>query len=78
MKSVWRKLGGYLRAVAPRVGAWIEILMPVILYTPSATVAPRVGAWIEILADLLNASVSFVAPRVGAWIEIYGDYLSGQ
>ena len=38
---------GMTKSVAPRVGAWIEMLgsMEIRLETP---VAPRVGAWIEI------------------------------
>ena len=35
-------------AVAPLVGAWIEILS-VMATPPTAPVAPLVGAWIEIL-----------------------------
>ncbi len=34
-------------AVAPLVGAWIEILQTLI-YSLKASVAPLVGAWIEI------------------------------
>ena len=36
-----------LSLVAPRVGAWIEILLTVDEYR-EYRVAPRVGAWIEI------------------------------
>ena len=32
--------------VAPRVGAWIETLTPLVVCAPGP-VAPRVGAWIE-------------------------------
>ena len=51
----------FLYSVAPRTGAWIEILI-----VPKAgiifLVAPRTGAWIEIIedykADMTNASRS--------------------
>ena len=56
--------------VAPRVGAWIEILLTVDEYR-EYRVAPRVGAWIEILSSCNVLSCIFVAPRVGAWIEIW-------
>ena len=36
------------RAVAPRVGAWIEIDARRWFYVLPMRVAPRVGAWIEI------------------------------
>ena len=56
-------------AVAPLVGAWIEIFAP---FTPvtGVPVAPLVGAWIEIFYDVDQADVAKVAPLVGAWIEI--------
>lgn len=57
-------------AVAPLVGAWIEIVFYGIgLYRRS--VAPLMGAWIEI--DLIFALyiVFPVAPFVRAWIEIF-------
>ena len=58
------------QSVAPRAGAWIEILTG---GGGAATqiVAPRAGAWIEILLYLFNALRMDVAPRAGAWIEIY-------
>ena len=34
--------------VAPLAGAWIEIFILAIHYTPLAEVAPLAGAWIEI------------------------------
>ena len=34
--------------VAPRRGAWIEIIAPVIVPPARGKVAPRRGAWIEI------------------------------
>ena len=56
-------------AVAPLVGAWIEIVYSVNgdLYKQ---VAPLVGAWIEILRISFSSSILSVAPLVGAWIEI--------
>ncbi len=39
--------GKYLNCVAPRVGAWIEIVMATSILGFDG-VAPRVGAWIEI------------------------------
>ncbi len=55
--------------VAPRAGAWIEIISDSVK-AYRYCVAPRAGAWIEILANNLAALVSSVAPRAGAWIEI--------
>ena len=57
-------------AVAPLVGAWIEILILSPAYS-YLVVAPLVGAWIEIIAGISSgASSRSVAPLVGAWIEI--------
>ena len=58
-------------AVAPLVGAWIEIL---IIYTQKVpkSVAPLVGAWIEIGLASTGVNQIYVAPLVGAWIEIVG------
>lgn len=42
-------------AVAPYVGAWIEILL-VITCANAATVAPFVGAWIEICMGVIPGS----------------------
>ena len=56
-------------AVAPLVGAWIEIYyFSCFIYLEA--VAPLVGAWIEI--DVLEQIVKpiEVAPLVGAWIEM--------
>ena len=56
-------------AVAPLVGAWIEICVS----RPAVTivrVAPLVGAWIEIILIVMFGYLVFVAPLVGAWIEI--------
>ena len=56
-------------AVAPLVGAWIEIdryRLPDWL----DCVAPLVGAWIEIVVEGSVTRAIRVAPLVGAWIEI--------
>ena len=56
-------------AVAPLVGAWIEI--PQQVYLEHLTcVAPLVGAWIEICYWISLIHRAIVAPLVGAWIEI--------
>ena len=55
--------------VAPRAGAWIEILVAYPI--PCAIcVAPRAGAWIEIGEHDILKRQRTVAPRAGAWIEI--------
>ena len=41
-----------LPCVAPRVGAWIEILKLILCVIAVSLVAPRVGAWIEIANTL--------------------------
>ena len=57
-------------AVAPLVGAWIEISDLFGLFSPPQ-VAPLVGAWIEIRkSDIFLPMSEHVAPLVGAWIEI--------
>ena len=57
-------------AVAPLVGAWIEI-RPCGSDNAPRNVAPLVGAWIEIESYLPAYSPpGQVAPLVGAWIEI--------
>ena len=56
-------------AVAPLVGAWIEMFAALVV-SIIAIVAPLVGAWIEILAYGATSSYTIVAPLVGAWIEI--------
>ena len=56
-------------AVAPLVGAWIEIFN----HHPKKEykkVAPLVGAWIEIKKSSSVSTNISVAPLVGAWIEI--------
>ena len=57
------------RAVAPLVGAWIEMIVTP-LSAPLAFVAPLVGAWIEIQEIKELGKELRVAPLVGAWIEI--------
>ena len=69
LKSLLRYLLRCWSSVAPRVGAWIEIMRPSIRSALSA-VAPRVGAWIEIITIVISFPRMPVAPRVGAWIEI--------
>ena len=56
-------------AVAPLVGAWIEIIDVDWLQT-FLFVAPLVGAWIEISECPYFLKKCLVAPLVGAWIEI--------
>ena len=56
-------------AVAPLVGAWIEIKSST-RPQRSHFVAPLVGAWIEIGMSVRMHDVTPVAPLVGAWIEI--------
>ena len=54
-------------AVAPLVGAWIEISLPNPVFLTYA-VAPLVGAWIEIMCNFHFQATAEVAPLVGAWI----------
>ena len=56
-------------AVAPPVGAWIEINASKTGYVLE-NVAPPVGAWIEIRIIHHGLLYYMVAPPVGAWIEI--------
>ena len=56
-------------AVAPLVGAWIEIHTMLLTYH-AMVVAPLVGAWIEIREIRRKKACIYVAPLVGAWIEI--------
>ncbi len=56
-------------AVAPPVGAWIEIIRAC-ESCAKIWVAPPVGAWIEIPVFAYFFVFSSVAPPVGAWIEI--------
>ena len=58
-------------AVAPLVGAWIEIFKA-IHSNRLLLVAPLVGAWIEICYHRRYTTSDYVAPLVGAWIEITG------
>ena len=64
-------------AVAPFVGAWIEI-DKVDITAHEMYVAPFVGAWIEILQALRLSMEILVAPFVGAWIEMGIGGLGGQ
>ena len=59
-----------LQAVAPFVGAWIEMPAMPCPYK-MALVAPFVGAWIEIDWTQNIKKLRTVAPFVGAWIEIH-------
>ena len=59
-----------LLAVAPFVGAWIEIVW-FGRVTPHLLVAPFVGAWIEIARPIKLSFKIYVAPFVGAWIEMW-------
>ncbi len=63
--------------VTPRVGVWIEILLPVPLAW-SAVVTPRVGVWIEIKIMRVIRHMDIVTPRVGVWIEISGKSRRGK
>ena len=64
-------------AVAPLVGAWIEILLFVQDICQNE-VAPLVGAWIEIINKEIILQNITVAPLVGAWIEMsFGQGVSG-
>ena len=56
-------------AVAPLVGAWIEIAKSG-HKIDAIIVAPLVGAWIEIPKQVQLQALISVAPLVGAWIEI--------
>ena len=56
-------------AVAPFVGAWIEIKNPQ-CFGGNHTVAPFAGAWIEISRAAPLPPAWRVAPFAGAWIEI--------
>ena len=65
--AVHDELGG--GPVAPRAGAWIEMVIWTKCFI-SQTVAPRAGAWIEMPEASNQAAGTTVAPRAGAWIEI--------
>ena len=70
MKSYYRCQKILPLAVAPLVGAWIEILAIAVEGEPDLSVAPLVGAWIEIECNEHGSKWKQVAPLVGAWIEI--------
>ena len=69
MKYISVILSPLATAVAPLVGAWIEIYK-LIFCASNNKVAPLVGAWIEIRETFINSALQSVAPLVGAWIEI--------
>jgi len=56
-------------AVAPHVGAWIEIFI-VCLLNPSGPSLPTWERGLKSFASLGNTFHISVAPHVGAWIEI--------
>ena len=56
-------------SVAPFTGAWIEILIQLIIFR-IGIVAPFTGAWIEIQSRTARMRASTVAPFTGAWIEM--------
>ena len=58
-----------MQAVAPFVGAWIEISL-IDEINGKDTVAPFVGAWIDIYDEMIRQPSGTVAPFVGAWIEM--------
>ena len=58
-----------LKAVAPGLGAWIEITLPAFCRGTSE-VAPGLGAWIEITPVSRCILRRNVAPGLGAWIEM--------
>ena len=69
MKSDIADVATEVAAVAPFVGAWIEIPSTVRL-SVRGVVAPFVGAWIEISCGTIRKLRDTVAPFVGAWIEM--------
>ena len=64
------KIDSVFPAVAPFVGAWIEIAITALIMN-FHVVAPFVGAWFEISLDCRQILRRTVAPFVGAWIEIH-------
>ena len=64
MKSPNKFTGEIPKTVAPREGAWVEILQ-YYYYNQARKVAPREGAWVEILPAVGKLTVDFVAPREG-------------
>ena len=62
----------YVRLVAPRVGAWIEITWPPCMggAERSRPAWARGLKWTGVLEHLVT---DIVAPRVGAWIEMPKD-----
>ncbi len=64
-------------AVAPLVGAWIEILRK-LMQNRTIMVAPLVGAWIEILKAPLVMVRLTRRSSVGAWIEMLRTWTRGK
>ena len=58
-----------LAPVAPFAGAWIEIMVALLL-SLETIVAPFAGAWIEMVALWWYPLAVLVAPFAGAWIEM--------
>jgi len=52
-------------SVAPRVGAWIEIVILFATKLTKSFVAPRVGAWIEIGTKIITPIKTLLHP---AWV----------
>ena len=69
LKFIDKNTMGPTGAVAPLVGAWIEIRYEA-RKRRGRLVAPLVGAWIEIGETAPETRQEDVAPLVGAWIEI--------
>ena len=56
-------------AVAPLVGAWIEIVIPIV-YDPLIMSLPSWERGLKLYSSILFSVSAVVAPLVGAWIEI--------
>lgn len=54
-------------AVAPRMGAWIEITKRKLQKQPAPPASLPVWAWIEITSAKGAIPLHWVAPRMGAW-----------
>ncbi len=66
-------IGGAISEVAPRAGAWIEMVMIPPLYTGRGQSHPVRVRGLKYHADAGNNRINNVAPRAGAWIEITGN-----
>ena len=64
LKLTYVKANYSMDAVAPLVGAWIEIFLRTELYR-SEYVAPLVGAWIEMPKEISSGIVC--APSLPSW-----------